>query len=80
MYDICITFSRSKDFEQEDVETVIYTNAEGIEITVSGEKLLTHHFPISSDLGVLLVQSPQKTSSVSWKDIRAISFSVPDEL
>lgn len=80
MYDIRITFSRSKDFEQEDVEKVIYADADGNEITVAGEELLTHRFPIQGDLGVLLIYSSEKTSSISWKDIRSISVSEPDEL
>ena len=65
---------------QESVEKVIYTDADGNEIIVSGEKLLTHCFPIRGDLGVLLVQSPEKTSTVSRKDIRSISISEPEEL
>ena len=80
MYDICITFSRSKDFTQENVEKVIYTNRDGQVVTVSKEELLTHGFPIQNDLGVLKIQSPEKTSNVSWKDIRSISISEPDEL
>lgn len=80
MYDICITFSRSKDFEQESVDKVVYTDSHGSEITVSGDELLTHRFPIQSDLGVLLIHSPEKTSTVSWKDIRSISISEPEEL
>lgn len=80
MYDVRITFSRSKDFEQYSVEKMVYTDADGKEMQVSGKDLLTHRFPIRGDLGVLLVCSLEETSTVSWKDIRSITVSEPTEL
>lgn len=75
MIKLVAEYGRGKDFERSKVTQVLYVH-DGEEITVVGDDILTHRFPVSCDL---LVCADDGQSTVSHQGLRAISvFSVPD--
>lgn len=74
MYTITVSYERGKDFTRSQVVQVIYTYADGREVMVEGNELLHHHFPIAEDMKDLIVYADDGSSTVSVKDIRAITI------
>ena len=69
-------YGRGKDFERMNVTRVIYMQ-DAEEVTVEGDDILTHRFPVVYDL---LVCAEDGQSTVSHQGLRAVSvFSEPDE-
>jgi hypothetical protein len=68
-------YGRGKDFERKKVTRVTYMQDDE-EVTVEGDDILTHRFPVAYDL---LVCAEDGQSTVSHQGLRAVSvFSEPD--
>lgn len=69
MIRISVSYERGDCYTCDDVTKIVYTDVIGTEMTVEGEELLNHHFPIGR---TLWVHSSNGTGSVSGSGIRAI--------
>lgn len=77
MVKIEVTYARGKPFERKDVVKVAYTNEDNIEVVVEGPELLTHRFPLATEL---FVYATDGMSRVSCQGLRAISaFDIQDK-
>lgn len=71
MIRIAVSYEKGNCYTCDDVTKIVYTDVIGSEITVEGNDLLTHHFPIGR---TLWVHSSNGTGSVSGTGIRAIDI------
>lgn len=78
MIKVVVTYAKGKDFERENVVKVSYKDESGTELTVEGDDILNHRFPLTMELQVY---STDGSSTASCNGIRSISaYLVDDEL
>ena len=69
MIHVVVSYDKGNSYSCDDVVEISYVTVLGEEVTVNGDDLLTHHFPIGR---TLWLRTSDGTSSVSGDGIRAI--------
>ena len=69
MIHVVVSYDKGNSYSCDDVVEISYVTVLGEAVTVTGDDLLTHHFPIGR---TLWLRTSDGTSSVSGDGIRAI--------
>lgn len=69
MIRLVVSYEKGNYYECDNVERIVYNDFVGNEVSVEGDALLSHHFPIGT---TLWVHTSTGASSVSGTGVRAI--------